>query len=329
MASIHSYGAYLPRPRVNVKDIHSFFGRPGRPRARTLSTPGLDEDPLTMAYEAARAALGGSGPAGSVVSVSQSAPVGMRKMSATLAEALRLSQDVTTVDLAGHPGGLLDALELGGLLATRTGQPSVVVATDHVVSYEERVADTLSAGGATAFVVGEEGGFAELGDIARHRDEVFDVWVLGREPEPRYRLEVLAQSYAHAAQHALAGLEKLTERPASDYKLAAVSQPHPQPLRALGRLGITKDALEPTTFVGEIGNLGAASLGFSLALGFDNARKGQRILAFGYGSGEGIAQDIEITDTVPKIGAVDQVPGDEIAIGTYYRWTRGRQAEPH
>lgn len=328
MAGIHSYGAYLPRPRVAVKEIHSFFGRPGRPRARTLSTPSLDEDPLTMAYEAASEALGESRSAGSVVTVTQSAPVGMRKMSATLAEALRLSDDITTVDLGGHPGGLLDALELGGMLAARTGGPSLVVATDHVVSYEERVADTLSAGGAAAFVVGAKGGFAQLGDIARHRDEVYDVWVLGREPEPRYRLEVLNQSYGHAAKQAFAALEKITERPASSYKLAAVSQPHPQPLRGLGRL-VSKEALEPTTFVGEIGNLGTASLGLSLALGFDAARKGQRILAFGYGSGEGIAQDIEITDSVPKIGAADRVPGEEIAIGTYYRWTRGRQAEPH
>lgn len=329
MASIHSYGAYLPRPRVAMKDVQDFFGKPGRPRARTLATPGLDEDSLTMAHEAAYEALGRGAEAGSVVSVTQSPPVGMRKLSATLAETLRLDHDVTTVDLSGHPGGLLDALELGGLLAGRTGAPSVVVATDHVVSYEERVADTLSAGGAAAFVVGASGGFAELGEIVRHRDEVFDVWMLGREPEPRYRLEVLSQSYGHAAQRALAGLEKLTERPASEYKLAAVSQPHPQPLRALGRLGVTKEALEPTTFVGEIGNLGSASLGLSLALGFDNARKGQRILAFGYGSGEGIAQEIEITDTVPKIAAADRLPGDAITVGTYYRWTRGRQAEPH
>ena len=329
MPAIRSYGAYLPRPRVPVKDVHAFFGKPGRPRARTLATPGLDEDPLTMAHEAAAEALGDGGSAGAVVAVTQSAPVGMRKMSATLAETLRLPHDVTSVDLAGHPGGLLDALELGGMLAARTGEPSVVVATDHVVSYEERVADMLSAGGAAAFVVGSSGGFAELGEIARHRDEVFDVWVLGREPEPRYRLEVLAQSYAHAASRALAGLERLTERPASEYKLAAVSQPHPQPLRALGRLGVAKEALEPTTFVGEIGNLGSASLGLSLALGFDNARKGQRILAFGYGSGEGIAQEIKVTDSVPKIGAAERIPGQDIEIGTYYRWTRGRQAEPH
>jgi 3-hydroxy-3-methylglutaryl CoA synthase len=53
VASIVRYGAYLPRYRASVKDIHVFFGRPGRPRARTLATPGLDEDALTMAFEAA------------------------------------------------------------------------------------------------------------------------------------------------------------------------------------------------------------------------------------------------------------------------------------
>ena len=52
MAEILRYGAYLPRYRAPLGEIQSFYGKPGRPRAKTLATPALDEDPLTMAYEA-------------------------------------------------------------------------------------------------------------------------------------------------------------------------------------------------------------------------------------------------------------------------------------
>ena len=91
MAEIIRYGAYLPRHRAPLKEIQSFYGRPGRPRAKTLSTPALDEDTLTMAYEAA-AALGVEGAAapGTVITVTQSPPFGLRKLSATLARTLGL-----------------------------------------------------------------------------------------------------------------------------------------------------------------------------------------------------------------------------------------------
>ncbi|MEW6583550.1 MAG: hypothetical protein AB1416_12410, partial [Actinomycetota bacterium] len=303
--------------------------RPGRPRARALATPALDEDTLTMAFEAATEALAGQAAPSAVVTLSLSPPFGLRKLSATLSRALGLPDETVGYDVAGHAGSLLDALELAGGL-TQNGSTALVVVADHQVSYEDRVCDMLSAGGATALLVGSSGGFATLGPVARASSEVYDVWRLGTEPEARYRLEVLFDAYAKAAKGALAGLERATERATSGYAALCASQPHPQTLRAFGRLGVTEKQLAGTSFVGDIGNLGAASLGLALALGLDGARKGQSLLAFGYGGGEGIAQSIEITKAPPKIGIGDRVAaGEAISLGTYYRWTKGRQVEPH
>lgn len=330
MAELISYGAYLPRYRTPVAELHGFYGRPGRPRARTLATPGLDEDALTMAYEAAVEALAGGPSPGALIAVSQSPPFGLRKLSGTLRGALGLGPEVVPYDLGGHSGGLLDAFALAGTLVGADGAgPALVVASDHLVSYEERVADTLSAGGASAFLVGGRGGFCRLGPATRSYREVYDLWRLGSEPEPRYRLEVLFDAYAATAKGALEALEALTERPAGDYAAVCASQPHPQTLRALGRLGVRPEQLEQTSFVGEIGNLGAASVGLALALGLDGAQPGQELLCFGYGGGEGIAQAMSVTGPPPAIGAAERIAGDEIALGTYYRWTRGRHPEPH
>jgi 3-hydroxy-3-methylglutaryl CoA synthase len=328
VGEIIRYGAYLPRYRAPLGEIQRFYGRPGRPRAKALSTPALDEDPLTMAYEASVAALAGADEPGTLIAVSQSPPFGLRKLSATLGRALGLAE-VVPLDVGGHPGAALDAFALASALTAEGGPPALVVASDHLVSHDERVADTLSAGGAAAFLVGGSGGFARLGPSARASREVYDVWRLGTEAEPRYRLEVLFDAYGSTAAEALAALEAATERPSSAYAAVCASQPHPQTLRALGRAGVTAEQLEGTSFVGEIGNLGAASVGLALALGLDRAGAGDHLLALGYGAGEAIAQDVEVTADPPAIGAAAQLEGEAIDLSTYYRWTRGRQAEPH
>jgi len=302
VGEILRYGAYLPQYRAPLGEIQKFYGRPGRPRAKALCTPALDEDALTMAYEASVAALDGGEQPGVVITVSQSPPFGLRKLSATLARTLGLDT-ATAIDVGGHSGSLLDAFAVASALTT-DGPAALVVATDHLVSYEDRVCDTLSAGGAAAFVVGASGGVARLGAQARAGQEVYDVWRLGTEPEARYRLEVLFDAYATTTKAALAGLEKATER-------------------------VAGEQLEGTSFVGEIGNLGAASVGVALAMGLDAAAPGDHLLALGYGGGEAIAQDVEVTGTPRSSGAAGQLAGEAIDLSTYYRWTRGRQAEPH
>ena len=327
MADLLSYGAYLPRYRTPLGEVTKFFGVPGRPRAKTLATPALDEDPLTMAFEAAREALGGRTDPQAIISLCLSAPFGLRKMSATLARALDLRDDIVPYDISGHPGSLLDAFAVAAGLA-KGKRPVLVVVSDHQVSYEQRVADTLSAGAAAAFLVGAKDGFATLGPQARVSNEVYDVWTLGREPEARYRLEVLSDAYAKASA-AIGALEKATEVATSSYVAVCPSQPHPAPLRSLGKAGVSAEQVEATSFVGEIGNLGCASVGLALTLGLDTAKSGDRVLAFGYGAGEGIAQSLELKADPPAIGAADRIAGEPIPLGTYYRWTRGRQAEPH
>jgi len=328
VGEIIRYGAYLPRYRAPLGEIQKFYGRPGRPRAKALSTPALDEDPLTMAYEAAGRALAGAPAPGTLIAVSQSPPFGLRKLSATLARALGLAE-VVPLDLGGGPAAGLDAMELAGALTAAGGPPALVVVADHLVSHDERVADTLCAGGAAAFLIGGEGGFARLGPSTRASREVYDVWRLGTEAEPRYRLEVLFDAYASTTGEALAALEAATERPTAAYAAVCASQPHPQTLRGLGRAGVSAEQLEGTSFVGEIGNLGAASVGLALALGLDGASTGDHLLALAYGGGEAIAQDVEVTAAPPGAGAAAQLEGEAIDLSTYYRWTRGRQAEPH
>lgn len=332
MASITAYGAYVPTSRAPLGEIQAFEGRPGRPRSKALATPALDEDVLTMAWEAATQAIAGGASPAALITVTQSSPFGMRKLSRTLARALAAIDDpeaVACYDLAGHPGSLLDAFGLAEGLVAAGAESVLVVVSDHVVSYEERVCDMLSAGGAAAFVIAADG-FAALGASARDSKEIFDVWRLGTEPEVRYRMEVLFDGYLTTQKGALTALEAATGNGAASYGRVAVSQPHPQVVRGLGKLGFTDEAIAGTVFVGDLGNMGAASLGVSLALALDGASAGQTVLAFGYGAGEGIAQEISVTAAPATCGIADLIAdGAPISLSTYYRWTRGRQQKPH
>lgn len=332
MASIAAYGAYVPTSRAPLGEIQKFEGRPGRPRAKALATPALDEDVLTMAWEAATQALGESATPSALITVTHSSPFGLRKLSRTLARTLTAIDDpeaVACYDLAGHPGSLLDAFELASGLVASGSDSVLVVVADHVVAYEDRVCDMLSAGGAAAFVIAADG-FATLGASARESKEVYDVWRLGTEGEARYRMEVLFDGYLTTQKGALAKLEATTGNAAAAYGRVAVSQPHPQTVRGLPKLGFSDAALDGTVFVGDLGNLGAASLGVSLALALDGAAAGQNVLAFGYGAGEGIAQEIAVTAAPTASGIADLIAqGAPISLGTYYRWTRGRQQKPH
>jgi len=328
VASLRSYGSYVPQYRAPLGEIQKFYGRPGRPRAVALATPALDEDTLTMAFEAGREALNGERGVGAVITVTQAPPFGLRKMSATIARALRLDDGALAIDLSAHAAGLLDAFRIASVLDVG---PTLVVATDHLVSYRDRVADMLSAGAATAFLVsGGDDGFATLGPQARASSEVYDVWRLGTEPEPRYRMEVLFDSYASNTTQALKNLEGLAGRPTAEYSAVCASQPHPQTLRGLGKAGVQAAQLEKTSFIAEIGNVGAASVGLALALGLDHASPGDNLVALGYGGGEAIAQSVAVISAPPAVGTREKIDkGETIALGTYYRWTEGRQQQPH
>ena len=329
MADILRYGAYLPRYRAPLKEIQSFYGRPGRPRSRALCTPALDEDTLTMAYEASVAALAGAEAPGAVITVSQSPPFGLRKLSATLARTLGLD-GALPIDVGGHAGSLLDALEIAGALAGEGNPPALVVASDHLVSYEDRVCDTLSAGAATAFLVGASGGFARLGATARAAREVYDVWRLGTEPEARYRLEVLFDAYGATTTRGPRG-PRAPDRAAHlgvhDGGRQPAPPPDPEGPRPRGRRGGAAGAHQLRRRDRQPGR------GLGRASPWRSASTGRRPATTWSPSATAAARRSRRRSRSPapqpSAGTAEQIPGEAIDLSTYYRWTRGRQAEPH
>ena len=255
-----------------------------------------------MAYEASVAALEGGDAPGTVIAVSQSPPFGLRKLSATLARTLGLD-GATPLDVGGHSGALLDAFAIASALAADGEPPALVVATDHLVSYEDRVCDTLSAGAAAAFVVGASGGVARLGAQARAGPGGV------RRVAPRHRAggplpaggAVRRVRRHHHGRPSPAWSGRPSAAPATTPPSAPAS-PTPRPSAASGRRASPPSSWRARRSWGRSATSAPPPSASPSRWASTPPPPGDHLLALGYGGGEAIAQDVEVTGGDPQLG---------------------------
>ena len=107
MNGIVSYGAYIPRYKIETTEIASVWGQDGSAMARNLnvfskSVPGPDEDVITIAVESARTAMKRCGVTGKEVGAiytgSESHPYAVKPSSTVVAEAVCATPHMTAAD---------------------------------------------------------------------------------------------------------------------------------------------------------------------------------------------------------------------------------------
>ena len=107
MNGIVSYGAYIPRYKIETTEIASVWGQDGSSMARNLnvyskSVPGPDEDVITIAVESARTAMLRCGVTGKEVGAiytgSESHPYAVKPSSTVVAEAVCATPYLTAAD---------------------------------------------------------------------------------------------------------------------------------------------------------------------------------------------------------------------------------------
>ena len=260
-----SYGAYVPRHRLQHEELSSALGLPGGPGARVVAS--YDEDSTTMGVEAARRALSNGHRPGAIY-FATTAPAYFDKTNAsTIHAALDLGHEGFAVDLAGSArggvGALLSAASSGGLAVLsdiRTGRPG---------SADEREGGDAAA----AFVFGDGEPIAELVAHASVTAEFLDRWRLPGEYashlwEERFGLEAYLPLMREAGQRALAaaGLE------AADHVI--ISSAHTRAAAAAAKLFPGRSESQPPA----TGYAGAADPGIKLASVLDRAEPGATIL---------------------------------------------------
>lgn len=266
MYGLLSYGAYLPRHRLQHTELGAALGAPAGDGARIVAC--YDEDSTTMGVEAARRALD-SGARPESIYFATTAPAYFDKTNAsTIHSALDLGHDGLAVDLAGSVRGSVGALRSvaasGGLAVLsdiRTGRPG---------SADER--DGCDAAAAFLFGDGREP-IADLIATASATAEFLDRWRVPGEHasnvwEERFGLQTYLPLIRDVAARALAaaGLEQ------ADH--VVVSSPHPRAAAAAAKLFTGRCAAQPLA----TGYAGAADPGVKLGAVLDRAGAGETIL---------------------------------------------------
>ena len=192
VTGIHSFGAYIPRTRLQrsvIAESNAWFNPALRGLGRGERAVGnWDEDAVTMAVEAARHCLTGfpHERLSSLYLASTSAPFQDRQNAGIVAEALGLGRGLRTLDLGGSQRAGTSALATA-LAVAGSGAPVLITAAEKRRTPAASPLELTTGDAAAALVVAEgEGAAALIGqavesvdfvDHYRGQDQAFDhVW---------------------------------------------------------------------------------------------------------------------------------------------------------
>jgi hydroxymethylglutaryl-CoA synthase len=283
-ASLISVSGYLPLLRFDRKVARGelrWCGLGGSGRGRR-AVAGWDEDPLTMAVEAARA-LDIAGRVDGVVFASTSSPFNDRSMASLVIEATRLPASATAQDVGNSRRAAVTAL----LKSLRSGVAELIVAGEKRMARPGSSQHLNWGDGAGAALVGTGDGLAKLLGAATVNADLLDIFTeadhgLPYGAEDRFvRDEAVEQIYIPAVKAALAD----AGTSGADIAISVLPETVDGTYKAVAKACGLTCANVCTEIVAQAGDLGAALPLFGLALALDRAEPGAKILLAGFGNG--------------------------------------------
>ncbi len=317
VVGIIGYGAHIPRRRIRVEEIAKVWGADAPSYKRGLklyqkSVPGLDEDAVTLAVEAARNAFersGGVSPSdvGALYVGSESHPYAVKPSGTIVSEALGIVPEVHIADLefackAGSEGMYLAQ----SLVKAGEVQYAMGIGADTSQGAPGDALEYSAAAGAAAFLFGAdpERMLAEVVATYSWATDTPDFWRREHMHYPRHGSRYTGEPayFRHIMSSAQGIMEKVGLEP-KDLAYAVFHQPNGKfPLRVGKRLGFTMEQLEPGWLSPWLGNTysGASPIGLTATL--DVAKPGDLILMTSFGSGAGSDSFIfKVTDRIEAV----------------------------
>jgi hydroxymethylglutaryl-CoA synthase len=306
MIGIKSYGAYIPRYRMDHNTIFSSVGFLG-----TFPVPGenavanYDEDTLSMAVAAGIDCLSGikREEVDGLYLATTSQPYMLRQNSAIVATALDLQRGIRTADFIGSTkAGTSALLSAFDALNGETSSSILVCASDCRLSKPGSSQEPLYGDGAVALLVGNndviatfEGSYSvsyDFPDRWRAAGEKFEhAW------EDRF---IRDEGYAKMIPEAISGLIKKYNLNIKDFAKIAYPGIYAREHGAIAkRLGAEPGQIQDN-LLDKIGDTGSASPLMILAAALENAKPGDKILVASFGNGAD-ALFFHVTDKVNKL----------------------------
>lgn len=327
---IVSYGGYIPRFRIRSADIASVYDKSPESIRSGLgiiekTVPGLDEDTVTVAVNAARKAIArlrGAGygvrednntnleprtsyPIGAIYVGSESHPYAVKPTAVTVGEALGIGNDYTAADTefackAGTAAmqmvmGLIDSgrIDFGFAIGADTAQSSPGDPLEY------------SAGCAAAsFLLGNKNVIAKIIHTSSFTSDTPDFWRREHEVYPKHGGRFTGEEAYF--KHIISSTKKiLTEAKMQikDFDHIVLHMPNGKFPKTVAKiLEINDKQLERSFIVPFIGNSYSACSMIGLINVLDFAKPGEKILMTSYGSGAGSDSFIfEITNEIENL----------------------------
>ena len=311
MAGIVSWGCYIPKYRIKVEDIAKVWGNNAAQIKNSLmikekSLPGIDEDTVTIAVEAARNTLNGIKinleEIGAVYIGSESHPYEVKPTGTIVAEALSLGNNYTTADFEFACKAGTAAIQVSlGLVKSGMVKYALAGGADTAQSAPGDALEYTAAAGGAVFLIGLENVAAEINETVSYTSDTPDFWRKENEKYPAHGGSFTGEPayYKHVDEATKLIMQKVKSKP-EHYDYVIFHQPNGKfPLLVAKKLGFTKEQIMPGLLVNKIGNTYSGSSLLGLAAVLDIAKPGQRILMTSYGSGAGSDSfDITVTEEI-------------------------------
>ncbi|MHB9287924.1 OB-fold domain-containing protein [Halobacteriales archaeon Cl-PHB] len=303
---IDAVGTYAPRLRVSADAIEAGLGRFNARGVQAKAVPDVDEDSVTMAYEAATRALAADGTdAGAVDALAfatTTPPMAEEDQAVRLGEILGVDSTASHHQFTGSTRAGTRAM-LAMADAVRDDGTALVVASDCPRGQPDTSEGHAAGGGAAAFVLRADGA-ATFADRASYAEEYTGSRFRRRGADAIEGLDVTAYDRTAFVETATAAVDGLGGTP-TDAEAVVVQAPDGDlPYRVLGGLGVEADRASDYLPVHALGDTGAASVPLGLASALDDGV--ESVLAVSQGSGAGAdAIVVERDGAVPVTRAED------------------------
>ena len=306
--------------RITPESIGRVWGIDGASRGRALgieakSVPSPDEDTVTIAVEAARAAVTRAGiyprDIGAIYCGSESHPYAVKPTATVVAEAIGATPDLTAADFEfACKAGTAAIQTCLGFVTSGMAKYGMAVGADTSQGAPGDALEYSASAGGAAFVIGTENVVAEVRKTLSYTTDTPDFWRREGQLYPTHAGRFTgAPAYF---KHIRACAERLMEAAGTepgDYQHAVFHQPNGKfPLKVAKDLGFTKEQVATGLLTPRIGNTYSGAVPLGLAAVLDVVNAGDNVLVVSYGSGAGSdGFDIAVTDTVESY-ARDRAP---------------------
>jgi len=303
-AGIVSYGAYIPKYRLDRKLIGEAWGARAMPGERSVAS--YDEDSITMGVAAGMDCLRGMDreKVEGFYFASTTSPYKEKQAAALAATAVDLRNDILSADFAGSLRSGTTAMKsaLDSVNAGSARQVLVASADCRLGSPNTPLEQTFGDG-AAAFLIGDEDIAVEIEGTYSLSEEFTDLWrrdedILVKFWEERFRV---VQGYQRIMGNVISGIMKKQGIETKDLSKIVAYSPDPRSILAIAK-GLKVDPMSQiqNPFFDVLGNTGAAFSPMLLVAALEDAKPGDRILFLSYGDGAD-AFILKVTDGIEKI----------------------------